>query len=474
MMVAGTPHDATLSAERAIFGEARGGFAAAVDVEIAFRPREQPRDPKIARMGGQLLNAAWTAGITVIIVFVAIVGVGFWLLARRKRRHGQADALESPQQRANILLVRVDDAIKNAEDELGFAIAQFGVVKSKTFEAALDTAKTQLREAFGLQQKLDDAFPDTQTQRRDWIGRIIHLCESAQASLTAHEAEFARLREGEKNAPQNLAAARSAIDAADARMKTASETVATLTAHYTPNALASIADNLERAAKERADAARAADQASAVLDKNTADSSDTTAPDLILSASEHAYRAQKLLDAVDALRDELAKAADAATALKESTRASLAEARAVRDAPPDPDAGAAVGRAISTVESALATDTELKDPLATLEVLRAANAELDASMSGARNQKQRLDGARTALVGALVAARSQIRATRNFIDNRRGGVGTEARTRLAEAERLLAVAEAETDPVAALDTARSSATYSRDADALARFDLIGR
>lgn len=112
--------------------------------------------------------------------------------------------------------------------------------------------------------------------------------------------------------------------------------------------------------------------------------------------------------------------------------------------------------------------------MASLETLRAANAELDASLAGARNQKQRLEGAQIALVGALVGARSQLEATRNFIDNRRGGVGTQARTRLAEAQRLLTVAEAETDPIAALDTARSSATYSRDADALARFDLMGR
>jgi hypothetical protein len=70
----------------------------------------------------------------------------------------------------------------------------------------------------------------------------------------------------------------------------------------------------------------------------------------------------------------------------------------------------------------------------------------------------------------LVSARSQIAATQDFIASRRGGIGADARTRLAEAQRLLEVAEAQSDPVAALDTARSSATYSRDADALARFD----
>lgn len=426
-------------------------------------------------MGGQLLSAAWTAGVTVVVLFIAIVGVGFWLLARRRGKGRERDPLDSLRQRANILLVRVDDAVKNAEDELGFAIAQFGNVKSKEFDDVLSTAKRQLREAFELQQKLDDAYADTETQRRDWNGRIIHLCETAATSLEKQEKAFADLRELEKNAPQNLAAVRSALSAIDSRLSESTKTVSTMSSGYASGAVSTVADSIERARAERAESEKAIRQAEALLGVAAGGGApDASASDLIRSASEHAYRSQKLLDGIEALRTELAKARDAVSTLKESTHTSLAQARAARDAPPDADTGAAVGRAITTVEAALAADPDLKDPLATLEILRAANAELDSSMAGARNQQQRLEGARTALVGALVGARSQLTATRNYIDTRRGGVGADARTRLAEAERLLTVAEAEADPVAALDTARNSATYSRDADALARYDLMGR
>lgn len=425
-------------------------------------------------MNGQFFGAAWTAGITIVIIFAAVVGIGFWLLAKRKNLHPASDALDSLQQRANILLVRVDDAIKNAEDELAFAVAQFGTAKSQEFDGALVTAKTQLREAFGLQQKLDDAYEDTETQRRDWNGRIIHLCEIAQASLDEHERAFATLRKLETSAPQNLTALRVAIDAVDDRMKVATETLESLKARYNARAISSVFDNIDRAEKQRSEAILDADRAEKALGDTVASSKGNSAAELINDAGEHAYRSQQLLDSIGALHDDLTKTSDALATLRESTNASLTQARSVRDTPPDPDAGAAVGRAIVVVEAAIATDPKSKDPLATLETLRAANAELDASLAGARNQTQRLDGARTALVGALVGARSQLKSTRNFIDNRRGGVGTQARTRLAEAERLLVVAEAETDPVAALDTARSSATYSRDADALARYDLMGR
>ena len=441
-------------------------------------------------MGGQLLSAAWTVGITVVVIFIAIVGIGFWTISRRRGAGGRQDALGALQQRANILLVRADDTIKNAEDELGFAIAQFGTAKTEEFERVLATAKAQLREAFGLQQKLDDAFTDSETQRRDWNARIIHLCESAQSAIDAKEQEFTGLRDLEKNAPDNLASVRRAIDGVETRKAGSAATLATLRADYVDSAIASIADNLERVGREQEKATAAADRAQALLGTGGADGSGAattprgqeaapgaaseSATDLIRAAGDHAYRAGQFLDAIDTLRDELGKAADAVTALRESTRTNLAEARALRDAPPDADASAAIGHAIETVEHALATHKLLTDPLATLEILRAANAELDASMAGARNQQRRLDGARTALVGALVGARSQLATTRDYITTRRGGVGAEARTRLAEAERLLTMAEAQSDPVAALDLARSSATYSRDADALARYDLMSR
>jgi len=134
-----------------------------------------------------------------------------------------------------------------------------------------------------------------------------------------------------------------------------------------------------------------------------------------------------------------------------------------RPSPPPPSI------ALNALESVLGSLAQ-GDPAASLGLLETSVAELDGTLATARNQAKRLEHASTALVGVLVSARSQIAATQDFITSRRGDVGADARTRLAEAQRLLEVAEAQSDPVAALDTARSSASYSRDADALARFD----
>jgi hypothetical protein len=112
----------------------------------------------------------------------------------------------------------------------------------------------------------------------------------------------------------------------------------------------------------------------------------------------------------------------------------------------------------------------VSDPAADLARLREALDGLDVTRSEARNRQLRLDNAREAFVGARLAARSQIGITRDFITANRGRVGADARTRLAEAERQLALAEAEADPVTALDAARRAMTHATDADALAHYD----
>ena len=49
-------------------------------------------------MDGQLLSAAWTVIIAVAIIFAGLVGVGFWLIARRKNLRHAPNALDSLQQ----------------------------------------------------------------------------------------------------------------------------------------------------------------------------------------------------------------------------------------------------------------------------------------------------------------------------------------------------------------------------------------
>jgi hypothetical protein len=419
------------------------------------------------------VRAASVATVTAIVLFVVLVAIGFTLLFARRRRSAGPGADHARQQTANILLVRVDDAINSSEDELGFAVAQFGEEKTKSFAAAIAVARQQLTEAFALQQRLDDSTPDSATQKNEWNARIIHLCETAQASLAAQQEQFDRMRRLEKNAPDNLASVRESIAATGTRLTAAEKTAADLQSTYASSVIASVAENLDAARQQLAQASTAADAAASALTARQG----AAAADSIREAEDGLLRAEHLLDAIDSAAATLGTAAGAVADLLASTRVNAEEARATRDAPADADSAEEVGRALTLVDKVvgeLSAPRQRTDPVADLNRLREANAALDSAMASARNQQRRLDGARTALTGALVAARSQISATSDFIDTRRGAIGSEARTRLAEARRLLTLAEAEADPVTALDTARRSATYSRDADALARYDVMGQ
>ena len=154
-------------------------------------------------------------------------------------------------------------------------------------------------------------------------------------------------------------------------------------------------------------------------------------------------------------------------ALRENARSDLVEARGERDTAPDAETGRAIIDAMAAVDHALAPTGGPADPVADLDSIGAAVGQLDLALASARNQADRLSHARAAYAGTLVSAASQIAVVRELIGSRGGTVS--ARTRLAEAERQYALAQVETDPVAALDTVRRAVTLARDADALARY-----
>jgi chromosome segregation ATPase len=323
-------------------------------------------------------------------------------------------------------------------------------------------------EAFRLKQALDDVVPDSEREKREWTLQIIALTEQADEALTSQDATFAGLRRLEVNAAGTLADVRARVTAASARITAARSTLADLEKKYVATSFAGVVGNVAAAESQLAAATRAADAAEPAISASGVNAVSATLDE----SSQAAHRADQLLDAVDRTARDLA-AADAALAeLRSRTAADLVEAKAQRDSAPDAETGEAIIRAIAGVEGILAErHTGPADPVAQLDSLGDAVAQLDAALASARNQAQRLQHARDAYAGTLVSATSQIAAARDYIGSRGGGV--QARTRLAEAERQLMLAQAQTDPVEALDTIRRAVTHARDADALARFDTMG-
>lgn len=415
-------------------------------------------------------GAFWWVPSVVVLSFVA-AGVGALVgLARRRTRARlavESAATAELARSAAISLVRADDLVQDSTDELGFAIAQFGESATRDFATALGLSRRQLTEAFALQQKLDDVVPDSPAEIRRWNEQIRALADEASQRLTAQTRDFARKRGVERTAPQALEQLVRRLDHAQDRVKSGAGSLDRLGRSYTAHALAPISGNVARAQTALVEARRAADAAAVLLAEG-----DPVGEQM--GAAEHAlYTCTQLLDAIESGEDELHRGFANLGRATDAAVVELTEARGLRDSHEEADTSANLNRVIAEATAVLDDLREpgrLSDPAADLARLRRAMDGLDVMRSEARNRQLRLENARTALAGALLTARSQITITRDFTTANRGRVQAAARTRLSEAERQLSLAEAEADPVTALDTARRAMTLATDADALARYD----
>lgn len=417
---------------------------------------------------------------TAVLVGVGVVAAGgagtyLYLRNRRKKAAQASSASYGPQgaeldplaslsveelrRKSGSLLIEADDAIKSSEQELGFAEAQYGEAAVGNFTKALHEAKAHMTESFKLQQQLDDHIPDTEEQQRTWLGEIIRRSEAALASLQEQKEDFDSLRELEKNAPQALAAVDSGAAAADAKITHAERTLAELRGKYAESALVQVADNITQAKERLAFVQNASSTAREKLDAGEG----SLAAVAVRAAEESLHQTNVLLDAISKVSGSLDEARKGLEAAVVDTSQDLAQAKALIQSGAHPElAGPVAG-----VEAALAqVKTEIQggriDPIATLERVETAHQSLDRSLSGIRDQQEQARRAQASLQQTIMSAQAQISATSDYITARRGGVGTEARTRLAEAQRNLdyALSISRNDPVTAL-------TYAQQAHALA-------
>ena len=440
--------------------------------------------------GSGTVSSGDGAGAAVLVGTGVVVagGAGAYLYFRNRRKKAAlaSSASYGPQgaeldplaslsvdelrKKSGSLLIEADNAINSSEQELGFAQAQYGDAAVGNFTKALQEAKGHMSESFKLQQQLDDHIPDTEEQQRSWLGEIIRRSEAALASLQEQKADFDSLRELEKNAPQALAAVNAGAQEADARIATAEQTLTALRAKYADSALVQVSDNIGQA-KERL--AFVQNATSTAQDKLASGESSLAAV-AVRAAEESLHQTKVLIDAITKVSGSLDEARNSLEAAVVDTSQDLAQAKAMIQSGAHPElAGPVAG-----VEAALAqVKAEIQggkiDPIATLERVETAHQSLDQSLTGIRDQQEQARRAQASLQQTIMSAQAQISATSDYITARRGGVGTEARTRLAEAQRNLdyALSISRNDPVTALTYAQQAHALAAQAAQLAQGDV---
>ncbi|WP_171784007.1 TPM domain-containing protein [Isoptericola halotolerans] len=376
-------------------------------------------------------------------------------------------------QRAGSALVSVDDAIRTSEQELGFAQAEFGTEATREFGTVLDQARQDVAEAFRIRQSIDDGAPGEvppadAARRRALLADVVRRCEAAASALDAQSESFDGLRRLQSRAPQVLDEAEQRAGEIEARIEVARRTLAGLNATYPASALASVRDNPDQAAAlvENARDAVTAGRTAVQKRKKAVAVADARAAQNALG------QAVTLLDAVESAEVDLASAGTNLGKGIASITQDILDAE--RLAPSDPVVQQAATEARSAAEQASAARTG-GDPLAALARLTAAEAALDDALAPARQQAESDARARALLRDVLGRVESQLRAAQSYVTTRRGAVGPDARTRLAEAERLAGESRAlqQADPHAALAAAQQAERYAQQATQMAQTDTSG-
>ncbi len=280
-----------------------------------------------------------TPVVAVLLVGGGLLLVGWTLWARRKTARAAAATLESLNRDANRALLAADEALKDAHNDVDFAAAQWGDEEVGDYRAAITHADAELKAAFTIRQRLDDADPETPAERERLLREILAGTTAVKSVLDAQEQRFDQLRDLEQAAPDQLAAMPAAIDALRARRAAAGSLMDRLTTTYAPSAIASVGGNLPEADKALASAAAEAARGSGLVASQR-----HQAVVALRHAQDGVAQATRLLEAVERLGQQLDEAAshlpaeiDAAAADVEAARVAVGRARAL---PPDADPAA--------------------------------------------------------------------------------------------------------------------------------------
>nr|WP_229871127.1 TPM domain-containing protein [Streptomyces longisporoflavus] len=478
---------------------AANGYRAVLSGRPVPTPTPTPGDPD---PGGGSDDDAVTGDLVLPIVVVGGAGaLAAIAYSRRKRRTttrttpgggvgggggsggwgkgaagAQPTALPELDKQSRRLLVETDDAVRTSAEELGFATAQFGDDAARPFTDALAYARSELAKAFKLRQQLDDAFPEDDATRRAMLEEIVARCTDAGRRLDAEAAGFDQLRALERDAAQALEHAEAAFRQVTGRTSAAESTLGTIRERYAPSASAHLVGHVQQAKDRLAFATAHLAEA-----RKAVDAGDNGKAAVHLRAAEGAVdQAGTFVDSVDRLAGELALAAEKLPAALTETETDLAEARGLLKGTtagaPTADLHGRIARAQAVVDEVRKTMAAgPHDPIDALRRVEEADTVLDESLTGAREGEASRRRAASLLGQALLTARSAVGAAADFVGTHRGGVGSEARTRLAEAQRHLSGAEAagDTDPAAALAEAQQADLLARQAQQLAERDVRG-
>ncbi|GAB2866435.1 hypothetical protein GCM10027074_37280 [Streptomyces deserti] len=414
----------------------------------------------------------------------ALAGYGYVRRTRRARTRTTPGGsplrpagppLAELDERTRALLIEADDCVRTSREELGFAEARFGTAGVEPFARALREAEAELATAFRMRQRYDEGVPGDETARRQALAGIIGRCQEAGRRLDAEAAGFDGLRGLEQGLGEALAVAEGRFRDLATRTGTTEILMAELRERYPAYATAQVVGHVEQAKDRLVFATSRLNRA-----RQCADRGETTRAIGHLRAAEGAIaQTAVFLTGVDRLAAALTAAAKLVPAALTGAEAEIAGARerlavgqrpaasaapsagSFRPAPPVRVPGVPPGELRARILHADAVLAAVReevtggpyDPLDALRRIVRAALPVAAGRAGVLP------------AAALLIARGAVATAADYVTTHRGVVGSEARTLLAEAQRLLGSGEEDARPAAEALARQARELAERDARA---------
>lgn len=349
---------------------------------------------------------------------------------------------------ASDVLVRTDEAVRQSKKELELAQAEFGGERTRPFTRAMNNANNTLRHAFQLQERLTDAIPESDEERRAMLVEIVSSCGTANEALQEKEEEFRSMRDTILNADNVVADLSAQVVSLHRRLPAARETLSTMEANHGAQALESIAQNPDFAEAALGEAEKATDEARGIADQPAGSQGGLIAA--IRRAEEAIAKADELLTAVEHGEDNLRLATDNFASIRDEVAGEIDELRGLSSSA---EATGLAEKASGVLTEA--TSTYDSDPLAAYTSLTSIDAELDALIDTLREVKATNERNMQLLNQTLRSSQATVQQAEDFIATRGRVIGSRARTLLAQAQQTLAKAMSvgQSDPKQALPLA---------------------
>lgn len=399
-----------------------------------------------------------------LVVFgtTAIVVAATVIVVRVVRRGPRARAAaERVRAHAAAALVHLDDAIEDADVELGLAAAVSGGGAPASLARARVAAVRIRDDGFARFRQLSDDPTPIPVLKRD-AARLATRADEAVAELRAGTAEHAAWLAKNADARGQIAAAQARL--AQVRLELGNpETRRTdLLERFHAEEVDEVIAPMANAAALLSQAETALQTAAAVADDPT-----TSALDDLAEAERALRAAEHEVGMADQAFEQIRRAASALPSEIASLRALMQSGATLRAGVPQEAADAIAAalreaqQRVDELEAAAA-----RRPIATITGLTRVRDRLDLALGDARSARARLEGAKAALPGTLATARIHIARAEAALQET---PAPDAQIRLAAAREELALARNASDVVEALDAGRRAVRHAEDAAALVAY-----